>query len=1000
MSIILPDAADREAASKDLSSSVFIDAGAGTGKTQTIVTRIINKILDDPDFRITQLAAITFTEKAGAELRSRFRRLLTKAKSEAKPQQISQLDLALAQLDSALIGTIHSFCKQVLTDHAIAANLPVGFQIGSENQGTRDRIRRARRVADLSWDNLSAEQQSILRAFGFHGKQMEDIVFELDKRFATVNELNAHTPTSEDDNQFQTSVYAYINFAIDFLKIEQVARRDNGEIEFDDLLIMTRDLLKQDDILCKLVSEKYKILLVDEFQDTDPIQWEIIKLITQDSAPKGSLVLVGDPKQSIYRFRNADINTFIGVKEQFLNDGNSIGKVRSLKSNFRSVKPLIDFVNWIFQDFEIGHLNPLYMGVSYSPLESVNILDSENSGPAVRVIPTPVIKQKQVWKYEFALTAREIRRAIQLKYLVTERDGDSRRYRDTPANYGDVCILLPVRTKIDDLIVALSNENIPFASADPDIVFERPIVLGLINALKVIAQTDDEMALWACLKSPLFGFTDEDLFLYKQGSGTSWDTDGYATGNNPDVLEALELLFKIRSDAGKQSPFAVLNLLIQNRKIFEKLTAEKNGDFEATSVRMLLAYCFDWENQGNYGLLEFLASLRTLLEQKAKSLLPMPDDLNRNAVQIMTIHAAKGLEFPITALSGLSSQLSAHNDQIVISRSGKIEFYLGKDEDGEPLKSSGYDALVNLEIAPAEAQELHRLLYVAMTRARDHLILSAVANNKSSRSVPIIDTLAALSPTSLGLFEWVDPNETLAPVANNPKIEHPSLPELLDLSAEIENSQLARVVSPSSLRGMGMKVLSRAKGDELITDDSAEQDNQEWDSARAISMSARDGRPYGRALHGIMDMIIRHGEVPDDMLLQNFIWQNAQRENMLDEVASLTSRVKLLMESPVVLEAMQAENRWPELHLAISDPNDQVRLAEGFADLVYESATGYVLVDYKTDVKIDTEKRMHYQQQLGAYALILEKLTGKLPERILLLQVSDTKVREIDLDIP
>jgi ATP-dependent exoDNAse (exonuclease V) beta subunit len=146
-----------------------------------------------------------------------------------------------------------------------------------------------------------------------------------------------------------------------------------------------------------------------------------------------------------------------------------------------------------------------------------------------------------------------------------------------------------------------------------------------------------------------------------------------------------------------------------------------------------------------------------------------------------------------------------------------------------------------------------------------------------------------------------------------------------------------------------------------------------------------------------MDMIMQLGEIPDQELLQSFLWEQAEKHGATAELASLAKRVSHLLKHEIVLEALSAEQRWPELHLAIADPDDEIRLAEGFADLVYKVGEDFVLVDYKTDEKVGVSQIMHYQQQLGAYALILEKLTGSLPARILLLHAEESGTSEIPI---
>jgi ATP-dependent helicase/nuclease subunit A len=1015
----LPDQFDRDSAIANHHESIFIDAGAGTGKTETIVSRIVSQIIADKTFAMSQIAAITFTEKAGAELRNRFRRILEEKKSDLDSSEQSRIEEIINNVDSAAIGTIHAFCKSILTDHSIAAKLPVGFKIGSESAGPRLKIQRARKVVDQVFDSFTPDEQYLLRDINFNTRRMEEMVTELDSKFAIVHELSLK-PLVDGPNEHEKTVFKFIYEAIRFLKEDQTHRRTSGEIEFDDLLLMTRELLRSDEALRKSIAYQYRVLLVDEFQDTDPVQWEIVRLLSKDteesSSPRsGSLVLVGDPKQSIYRFRNADLNTFISVKNKFSQGqelaSKSYGAIRDLSSNFRSVKPVIEFVNWLFQDLPNGGNNPLNMGVSYKPLNFVHQPKDIEAGPAVRVFINPDKDSDTDENYvinamvESEWTAKEIRRVVTQKYLVTEKVGKyDRGYRKAPANFGDICILIPVRTKIGELIRALASNNIPFVSADPSIVFSRPLVLGLINALKVVAQTDDDMALWATLKSPLFGLTDEQLVIYKQEANSTWNIDGYASGGEDNVQQAMELFFEVRNAAGKQQPSVVLQEILDRRQIFEKLSGEITGAFEASSLRTMINHAIQWENDGHAGLLEYLDVLEILTDSKNKSLLPMPSDLNRNAVQIMTIHASKGLEFPVTVVTSMSSWPKASNPKILISKSGTLEFCVGKDVNEVEIASSGYASLKETEEKQAAIEEANRLLYVAMTRARDHLIVSSLYRQSNSRSKFLKDAIDLLTdgdPKNQKLFDVVDHSNTVNEDLPEQTLEVYELSNFqTDFKVELETSRKRHVVSPSSDAAVEMNFLAAAKQDGLVIGSGSakpDKDNLDWERGSAMAKSERDGRPFGRALHGVMDLVMKHGRIPDQETLQAFLWQMAHEQDVLGDLGELTHKINLLLETEVVHEALQAEKRWPELHLAIADPNDSVRLAEGFADLVYKTSTGYVLVDYKTDKKIDLEKRMHYSQQLGAYALILEHLTGEFPERVLLLHVREDDVETIPL---
>lgn len=1007
MSKELIDAAARQAAIEDHSQSIFIDAGAGTGKTETIVKRIVNRLLTDRDVHMMNVAAITFTDKAGAELRNRFRKVFGETQGTFDNAAAVLIAEYIHQVDSAAIGTIHSFCKRILTDYSIAAKLPVGFTVSSEDAGPSLKRERIKRVTERAWEALSIEEEAALRENEISIRKMRDLVDELDGKFARLASIAIDS--SEITADWEIAAYRFVEKAIDFLKKEQIDRRNKGSIEFDDLLMFTRDLLRNETELRMLVASTYKLLVVDEFQDTDPIQWDIIQMIVSPEKieePKpGSLVLVGDPKQSIYRFRNADIHTFIKVKNLFTGSG-SFGAVRELKSNFRTVNPIIDFVNKVFVD-EIAEIeNPLHMGIEYSGLDVVHSPAISNPGPPVVIIKNPSPLTGLV-DYEFKQVAREILRAVKEGYAITKRaEGGDRVYDENRrARFGDVCILIPVRTHIGKLARALDALNIPYRSADPGILFDLPLIVGLVNTLKVVALTDDDLALMVALKSPIFGLTDNQLHDYITMQGATWSTEGGAIGESK-VAEALNAIYDIRKVSGLVRPSQALRMILEKQGIFESLVADRNGAFEASALRMLITHSYNWENQGNAGLLDYVDALEVLMDEKSRISLPLPAELNSDAVQIMTIHAAKGLEFPITVVAGMASQKKNVPETLLISRAGKIQFNLGKNSQEKAIESTGYSELAKGEMKLEQKQEENRLTYVAMTRAQDHLIVSAVGEptgGKVPRSRQLIESLAVFAGAQIELPFEGPTSAQLEPFDGqiNPGYGLEYVTSMsMDYSDQIAASSLKRVVSPSSDGATDMNVFAKIKLPGLVkpkeTTDFRFEDTEA--SGASLVMRQRDGRPFGRALHGIMDLIIQYGAVPEAELLTEFINSKAVEENALEFLGDLERRVKLLLTSEVVLEALASDERYPELHLAITDPDDDIKVAEGFADLVYKSPTGgYVLVDYKTDKEVLGEQLLHYSQQLGAYAIILEALTGQKPERILLLHAKPDSVVTIPL---
>jgi ATP-dependent exoDNAse (exonuclease V) beta subunit len=199
--------------------------------------------------------------------------------------------------------------------------------------------------------------------------------------------------------------------------------------------------------------------------------------------------------------------------------------------------------------------------------------------------------------------------------------------------------------------------------------------------------------------------------------------------------------------------------------------------------------------------------------------------------------------------------------------------------------------------------------------------------------------------------------------------------------------------------------LAKAKTKPISTHKNANLDNDAADSsdtssASRFTLAKGDGRPFGRALHGTMDLIMRMNRVPTDSEVVALVTAKTLQENAVEFETDILNRVRLLLGSNIVQEALSSAHRWPELHLAIADSSDDIRVAEGFADLVYKSDSGYVLVDYKTDKTIDADTYLHYQQQLSAYSIILQNLLGEAPAKIVVLHVTPDTVKEIKIPIP
>ncbi|TEU01768.1 MAG: DNA helicase UvrD, partial [Dehalococcoidia bacterium] len=550
------DQAARERIREDLDSTLFVEAGAGTGKTSELVRRIV-RLVASGRTEMQRIAAITFTEAAAAELRDRVRIELEKAAGETdspSSEERTRCEAALAQVDAAAVETLHGFARRILAGHPLEAGLPPSFDVLDEIGASITFEERWTAFVDDLLADQSLEE-TLLRAFTLgltlehlhivalefhrHRDRLEDVTIDvgplravdagpLVRDLEQVCELRAScqdpddglyrhlegldmyrrrlaaaetdlvrlsiwaegtrmkcsvgrrenwdgvTPSdvrgllTEADQmrsdllwQARSSLLSPLLAAIRHFILKYAEdRRRQGRLEFHDLLVQARDLLRRDALVRSAVREQFSHLLIDEFQDTDPIQTEMAVLLAakgvdgksppwhEASIEAGRLFFVGDPKQSIYRFRRADIVLYQAVQERFS------GETVRLTQNFRSVKPVIDWVNHIFAGLmaEETEGQATYVPIEpwWEPPETTPVTVHVLGGPSEGLVSS--IRQR-----EAAEIARIIEAAKAEGWPVGEIQGSGERVIRR-AQYADIAILMPTRTTLPPIEQALEEE--------------------------------------------------------------------------------------------------------------------------------------------------------------------------------------------------------------------------------------------------------------------------------------------------------------------------------------------------------------------------------------------------------------------------------------------------------------------------------------------------------------------------------------------------------------
>ena len=1088
-----PDESERERIRTDLGATLFVEAGAGAGKTSSLVARIVNLVRSGVP--ITSIAAITFTEKAAAELRSRTRHSL-----EAHPSP--ETAAALARLDHAPIGTLHSFARRILFDFPIEAGLPPGFTVLDELEsglafeeqwndlldellddaepaagliaGGRafvelcefDRFgvdRGARRMAEdfrSNWDlvhdrvelddpgPLELDTAEILRlaeqiaatpipdddkqvetvaelvalADGLRSESLRtrlEALWALDDKFGKWDErrsfpgakakwTSAFGPGGADALEAlradETEFGRLAHQALDGVKRHRrlllgaivgrsvldgaTERAASGQLEFHDLLVLARRLLTEHAGIRRILHERYERLLLDEFQDTDPIQLEIAVRLTaepddptQDASGTGSwrdlqplpgrLFIVGDPKQSIYRFRRADISQYLRAAEQVGADN-----VR-LSANFRSTQAVIDFANDVF-----GRLITYQADAqpAFQPLDAcrpaplldhgtVTLLGVERHDDLVANQRTAEIGSADALRLrEAADVAATVSTALADGWPVFDESLGALR----PCRPGDICILLPTRISLPSLEAELRRTGLAYRAENSSVVYATTEVRQLLLALRAADDPTDTLALVETLRSPLYGCSDVELWEWKDGGGT-WNL--WAT--RPDPLEAHpvgDAIAHVRSVAERiasHSAADLLALVADERRAFDLALAGPDARDVWRRLRFVIEQARAWADAGGHGVRRYLqwATLQASESRVADTILPEHD---HDAVRVMTIHAAKGLEFPITIVAGLTTKPRRATTNGVVW-ANDTWMLAGRGDDGVFVAQQPIDE----QMGDAERR---RLLYVACTRAVDHLVVSLHRGVAAKANADYADWGPLTSAELLWAAGAAEPSSgaRAAEVEVRPRAAVPADVSPIDWSdRDAWAAERRRVFGAASRRtGVAATRLSEELAGVSATDeiDDAGLDKRPVNVELPPWQRGRYGTSIGRAVHGVLQYC--------DLATGDDIDTLARSQCAAEGVIGLESQVAALSRSalstPIVRRVVAGADHRRELFIAAPVGD---RVLEGYVDLLVRTPDGLVIVDYKTDQwsgPAQTAERVgRYRLQLAAYGAALETTLGE-----------------------
>jgi ATP-dependent helicase/nuclease subunit A len=1077
-----PDLAARERIATDLTANLFVEAGAGAGKTTSLVRRIVALVASGVD--IGSVAAITFTEKAAAELRHRLRTALTGAGEHD----------AAAGVDHAPIGTLHAFARRLLNDMPVPAGLPPGFTVLDELEShlafeerwesLLDRLlddpapaggvvdggselvelcqldnfrvevggRRIATTFHENWDlvetrvdrsdpgpwqldarpfldrvlavcetevpadDKQAERLTQLRSLASAAltpQGLGDLVAslsELERRCRTTKSCGSQAKWKQagfDPEVLLDLRATQMELADEALALLQrvrdrrvevlgavfgrwvlesaTERAAQGTLEFHDLLVLARRLVATRPGIRRMLHERYRRILLDEFQDTDPIQLEIaVRLAAAPDDPAqdadwhdlrplaGRLFIVGDPKQSIYRFRRADVAQYMRAAEQVGAD------IATLSANFRSSRQVLDWVNHVFGELitEQADAQPVYLPLvagrrhflDHGSVTVFGVDEHDDLGSR---------KAEDIRWREAADAADAVATALVEGWQVT--DGDQLRV----CRPGDITVLLPARTSLPALEAALRDRSIPYRAENSSVVYATTEIRHLMLALRAAADPTDELALVAALRTPLYGCSDVELYEWRCAGGR-WSIWWESNDETPPELlanpvgDALGHLGRLARRASRVGPADLLDLLVDERRALDVALDGPDARDVWRRIRYVIDQARAWSDAGGHGLRRYLAWVHLLASESrnADTILPEHDD---DAVRIMTVHAAKGLEFPITVVSGMTTKPRVTQSNAVVWH--RDTWTISNKQSPDPI----FEDFIPIDEQMSDA-ERRRLLYVACTRAVDHLVVSLHRYPDSSSS-PTAESGALLfhagAADAAGARVLRPTDDAFRPP--------PAEPLDLAWADHVEWDRERRrafavarrrpIVSATYLAG-------EADTDPGLDKGAVDLDLPPWQRGRY-------GTAVGRAVHAVLQYAdFRTGANVD---------AEAAAQCAAEGIIGMNDTVAMLARSalaaPIVQRAIEAPHH-RELFVAATVGD---RTVEGYIDLFVDTPGGGIIVDYKTDRWPDdgerTQRVARYRRQLAAYGVVLESVLGRPVEGAMLVRCRpDGPAEEIVID--
>jgi ATP-dependent helicase/nuclease subunit A len=780
-----------QAAAIEAPGVVFLSAGAGTGKTTVLVERFARAVCER-GLDVDSLLVITYTERAAGELRDRIRARLAAA---GRPE-------LARELDAAWISTIHGFCHRLLRAHPFAAGIDPRFRVLDDAQA---RVIQ-REAFDLTLGEFCTdgdeERLGLLSTYGVRGLRRmltgvhdtlraagRPLTLELGERAslaARIEELSAAARSLAADAEAGETARATAARALEVLAertlperlldlgelkargeraasyeearrgveqgaLDELAARDRdllqellerfgaayraakdreSALDFEDLQLTARDLLRDDPAVRERESWRFRSIMVDEFQDTNRLQCEIVDLLAE--GPEGKeLFFVGDEFQSIYRFRHADVEVFRERRERS-------GGVLALTQNYRSRPEVLAAVNHLFSS---------EFGEEFQPLEAAGRFPDPVFGTPVELLVTD--------KASYAGTPTHWRRA-EARHIAARVRGlvDS-----GEASAGEIVLLFAAGTDAEHYEEELRKAGLQTYRATGRGYFGQQQVVDLLAYLRLLHNRYDDEALLSVLASPFVGLSNDALVLLRRAAPKRPLFLPFERGLPGDLSDEdrrlsrafLQRFERLAAAASSLSLERLCDRIVADHDYDLAVLAQWDGRRRYANIRKLARLARSYEELRGRDIEGFVRFVRDQEAVGARELEAVAEEEDADAVRLLTIHSAKGLEFKVVIVADAGRDRNAPSpDEILCLPDGRFGFRVADPATGARRPAFGYEQVREAE-REAERAERLRLYYVAMTRAIDRLIVSGAIDpgRAADQATPIGWVLGRLEAEEL-----------------------------------------------------------------------------------------------------------------------------------------------------------------------------------------------------------------------------------------------------------